>query len=301
MMLSRTGFLGQFCFKLPMKTPALHSPSPLRKALIVVLPIFAVATFSHAAPLLQENFDNLNAGALGGQNGWTALSDVVVTTGGLNYNAGSINIDGGTHRAQSNRLSPDVATPVATKAFASQSDEVWFSFTLLVDSSVNDSRFWFWVSDTTNLNTGLTASVTDNNTGNKNLFSEFRVNTTPTSTSSGGAIEDQVYFFVVRLSKDGSATATDAYDRLEMWVNPTSTTLSGSVIANGPAGNTITDGIANFGLTALSTAATLQWDNLLIGTTQADVLDVYAIPEPSTYAALGAFAVLGVAALRRRR
>lgn len=285
-----------------MKTHTSPAASSLvRKTLSVALPAFALATLSHAAPLLQENFDNLSVGDLGGQNNWTAQSGVAVTAGGLSYQSGAITIDGGSHHAQSTQLSPNTGTPLATHAFAAQSGEVWFSFTLLVNNSTNTSRYWFWVSDTTDINTGVTGAVSDNNTNNKNLFAEIRTVSTPTSTVTGTATEDQVYFFVARLSKDGAATNANAYDRLELWVNPDSTSLTGGFVANAPANAGFTGGIQHFGLTTLSANATLQWDNLLVGTSQADVLDVYAIPEPATYATLGGVAALGLAALRRRR
>lgn len=274
----------------------------MKTTLLACFAALLLPAAASAALLFSETYDTLAPGTLNGQNGWTAQSGVTVAAGGLNYSRGDIIINGGANRAQSNALSPNAATPLATASFAPQSGEVWFSFTMLVDSSANNARYWFWVSDTTDLNSGLTASVADNNTDNKNLFAEFRLNTTPTSTSAGGAaVEDQVYFFVARLSKDGSATNANAYDRLELWVNPGSTSLSGAYVVNAPVNASITGGIQHFGLTALNSAAELQWDNLLVGTSQADVLDIYAIPEPSACAAFGGLAALGLAALRRRR
>ncbi len=105
-----------------------------------------------------------------------------------------------------------------------------------------------------------------------------------------------MHFIVGRLSKDGSATDPNAYDRMELWLNPSSATLgSATATANGPANSSFTGGIANFGLTTLSSSAVLEWDNLRIGTTQLDV-----IPEPATAMLVG-LAALSLVLRRRRR
>lgn len=279
------------------------------KTIPLLIACTALASAAQAALLLQENFDGLNTGNLNGQNGWTAKSGVSVAPGGLSYSAGSLTVSGGANRVESTLIGSGSADYLATKGFAAQSSDVWFSFTLRIDTSDqppttfgNGPRFWFWVSDTTDISTGVTGSVTDNNTGNKNLSSEIRLTSTPTANSSGVIVTDSVYFLVARLSKDGGATLANAYDRLELWVNPTSTSIGAATISSdAPASASFTGGIANFGLTTLSTAADLQWDNLRIGTTRADVVDVYAIPEPASFAALAGLAGLGLAATRRRR
>ena len=267
-----------------------------------------LASAAQGALLLQENFDGLSTGNLNSQNSWTAKSGVSVVAGGLSYNTASLSISGGANRVESTLIGSGSSDYLATKSFAAQSSDVWFSFTLRIDTSTtafgNGPRFWFWVSDTTDISTGVTGSVTDNNTGNKNLSSEIRLSSTATSNSSGVIVTDSVYFLVARLSKDGSATLASAYDRLELWVNPTSTSIGAATISSdAPIGASFTGGIANFGLTTLSTAADLQWDNLRVGTLRADVVDVYAtsIPEPSSFAALAGLAGLGLAAARRRR
>ena len=284
-------------------TTLLRSSVPtLGKSFLALTALLACAPLSHATILLQENFDNRTPGELHGQNNWTAVTGVSVATGGISYSNGTITIDGGANRVESNLLSSGTGSPLATKAFAAQSGDVWFSFTLRIDSAAANSRYWFWVSDTTDINTGATGAVARSNTAMQNIFSELRINTSVDSESVVlSAVDDQTYFFVAKLSKNGSATNTNAYDQMEVWLNPNSTTLTGGLIASSPANASFTGGIANFGLTTLTTAADIQWDNLLVGTTQADVLDVYAIPEPSTYAALVGLAALGLATLRRRR
>lgn len=298
-----------------MKTPAITRPAPRMhstprvrlKTLSALAAFFACATLSPAAVLLQENFDGLTPGDLNGQNSWTADTGLDVVAGGQSYTGGTITISGGANRAQSSVVSsvgpgPGFAvSPLATKSFSSQSGDVWMSFTMSVSNSVVGDRYWFWVSDTTNISTGFTASVGDVNTGNKNLYADTRINTSVTSSSATAYTEGQTVFLVARLSKDGAATNTNAYDRVELWVNPTSTFLGAASASVDRNNSSFTGGVVNFGLSALGGSPTIQWDNLLVGTGQADVLNVYAIPEPSAFAAFGGLAALGFAALRRRR
>lgn len=241
-----------------------------------ILPLWSVSAFS---ALLVENFKARSPGALDGQGEWQALSGVEVVSGGVNYSSGSIVVEGGERHARSQGvLSPTTNAPLATRSFPAQSGEVWFSFTFRVENSVNNSRFWFWVSSTTDLNSGLTASIGDNDTGAKRIAAEIRNNTTPASTASSGFSEGAVTFVIGRLSKEGNATNADAYDRLELWVNPHTVELGEpTAVANGPAGSSFTGGIAHFGITALSSGADLHWDNLRIGSLRADVLDLYHV------------------------
>jgi hypothetical protein len=284
------------------------APSPLdlnrgvlRKTLSVLAPLFACATLSHATVLLQEDFNSLTTGDLNGQNSWTADAGLDVVAGGQSYNSGTLSISGGANRVQSATPSSGVAAPLATKSFTSQSSEVWMSFTMSISTSVNGDRYWFWLSDTTNINSGFTAAVGDTNQGTKGLYAETRINTTAIASTQTTITEGQVIFLVARLSKDGAATDTNAYDRVELWVNPTSTIIGSATTSVDRTDSVFTGGVVSFGLTVLGTTPTLGWDNLLVGTSQADVLNVYAIPEPSTYAALGGLAALGFTALRRRR
>lgn len=279
-----------------------HTPA-MKFCILTPLLVLALIAPAHGALLLSENFDSLNTGALNGQSDWSAVTGVNVTAGGLGYSKGDITIAGGANRVESNLVSTGVDAPLATNSFATQSGEVWFSFTMRIASSAANSRYWFWVSDTTNINSGITGAVANSSTGNQTIFSEIRINTSASPTGITSEVDGETYFFVARLSKDGNATNADAYDRMEVWLNPESTTLSGGVVADAPASVSLTGGIANFGLTTLTSAATIQWDNLLVGTSRADVFDVYTstIPEPSAFALLGGIGALGLAVSRRRK
>lgn len=273
------------------------------KHLAALLPCVALATAAHGGLLLEENFNGLSTGNLNGQNGWTAEAPMQVVTGGLSYSNGSISIDGGANHATWTGAN---SQPLASKTFASQSGEVWFSLTFSVTITDNQNRFWFYVSDDADLaDSGSFGQINNNSNA---LLGGTRIGSTQTAASTGISFANtenlEVTFFLVgRFSKsttDGTAAVGD-YDRMEVWVNPDSTTLGSSFAAISTTGSGITSGIDTFAISALGTgASTVLWDNLRIGTSQADVLDVYAIPEPSAFAAFaGAGALL--CALRRRR
>ncbi|HSI08481.1 MAG: PEP-CTERM sorting domain-containing protein [Rariglobus sp.] len=296
-----------------MKTP---SPSPLdlrlglnrgvlRKTLSVLAPLFACATFSHAAVLLSENFNGLNTGNLGGQNNWTANAALQVAAGGLSYTStsGTIKVLGGTQH--STWTNANIA-PLGSKNFVSQTGDVWFSLTINVTATTTNSRFWFYVSNDADLNdSGVVGQIFS---GSGALGTGARIGSNQTGpTGASTTLPGQTTLFIVghysQSAVGGTATVGD-YDKMEMWVNPDSTTLGVGFTAINTTDASGATAISTFALSALTasgTGATVLWDNLLVGTTQADVLDVYAIPEPSTYAAIGGLAALGLATLRRRR
>ncbi|MEZ0215760.1 MAG: PEP-CTERM sorting domain-containing protein [Rariglobus sp.] len=287
-----------------MKTP---SPSPLdlrlglnrgvlRKTLSVLAPLFACATLSHATVLLQENFNSLSTGDLNGQNLWTADAGLDVAAGGLSYNSGTLSIAGGSKHATWSGIS---IQPLGSKTFASQSGEVWFSLTINVSAADTASKFWFYVSDDADLaNSGVIGKINDNSNA---LLTGYRAGSTQYPSTGTSLNIGSTLFIVGRFSQTGVSSTVGDYDKMEMWVNPDSTTLGVAFTATNATGSGISTGIDTFALTAVGTGSTVLWDNLLIGTSQADVLDVYAIPEPSTYAAFGGLAALGLATLRRRR
>ncbi len=280
------------------------------KILSLIIPCVAFATAAHGALLLQENFEGLNTSPtddqnnLNGQNGWTAGAALDVAAGGLSYSNGSLSISGGSNHATWTGAN---SQPLGSKTFATQSGDVWFSLTFSVTTTDTSNRFWFYVSDDADLGDSGVVGQINNNSGA--LLGGSRIGSTQTATSTGISLTNTanqgVTFFVVgRFSQSttgGTSTVGD-YDRMDVWVNPDSTALGGGFASISTTGAGITSGIDTFAISALGTgASTVLWDNLRVGTTQADVLNVYAIPEPSAAAALAGLGALGVAALRRRR
>ncbi|MDA3875304.1 MAG: PEP-CTERM sorting domain-containing protein [Kiritimatiellae bacterium] len=244
--------------------------------------------------LLTEDFESLTTGDLNGQNGWSAITAVDVAAGGLGYSNGSMVIDGGTKHATWTGAN---AQGIASKAFASQSEEVWFSFTVNVVTTDTANRFWFTVSDDADLgNSGVMGQINSNSGA---LLSGYRAGSTQI-TSAGTPIPTETFLLVGRFSKDGISSSITDYDRMEMWVNPDSATLgtgSNYYDATDATGSGISSGIDTFAISSLGTGATeVQWDNLRIGTTQGDVV----IPEPSTLLLVTIAGLLGVVGLRRK-
>lgn len=264
------------------------------KKLISLIPIVACATIVHGSTLLSENFDDLSTGGLNSQDGWSAVSQMQVASGGLSYSSGDITINGGTqHAAWNGALDQNSAS----KTFSAQTGDVWFSFTFNVVAHTSTSRFWFYVSDTPDLNnSGVMGQI---NTGSGALLGGYRVNSSQ-FTSSGTTMPTTTAFLVGRLSKDGTAVG-DGYDRMEMWLNPSSTDLGTGFVAVSSSAMSNTIEIDTFGIAALTSSSTVQWDNLLVGTSQADVVDVYAVPEPATFAFAAGAIGLALAAYMRRR
>lgn len=275
-----------------------HTPNPISmKKLLPALPLLAFATLGCSAPLLVENFDSLNITDLNGQNGWTADAALDVASGGLSYTKGIISIDGGDKHAT---WSGANVQPLGSKAFASQSSEVWFSLTINVTATDTSSRFWFYVSNDADLaDAGVVGQINSNSTA---LAAGSRIGSSQAISANSSLNAGNTVFIVGRFSQTGITTTVGDYDKMEMWVNPDSTSLGVAFTATNPTGTTggITGGIDTFALTALGTGSTVLWDNLRVGTTQADVLDVYVIPEPSTYTAFGGLAAMSLVVLRRR-
>ena len=182
----------------------------MKKLVCVACLMSGMAVIANGSLLLEETFDGMTAGGLNAQNGWSAVANMDVVAGGLSYGNGDINIDGGEQHVRSTLVSTGIASPLATKSFTSQDDQVWFSLTLSVTNTANNTRYWFWASDTTNINAGITGAIATSSTGNNQLFAEVRNNTSGSSESLGTLVDGTVYYLVGRLSKDGTATNTNA-------------------------------------------------------------------------------------------
>jgi len=222
----------------------------------------------------------------GFRGNWGTTTNVVagltygslLTTGG----AARINVAGWSSTATSYRFitsDPFLSNRVvANGAFGVDGQSLYFSL-LANSSSATAAAFSFALSGSTNVfveNTATTWTLNNNKSGAVASTGSFAINTTA--------------LLVIRADFAPGAT-----DTLSLWVNPTIGSSLGTP-------NATIAGTANFTFNQLTTrsevANAMTFDEFRMGTTFAAVTP---IPEPSAFAALAGFAVLGLAATRRRR
>ncbi len=273
-------------------------------AATVLLPTaLAFQTTASADLIAHEDFESYSAGALNGNgaagDGWTGgwtttfgANNYQVISGGLNYSNGDIQVDGGDRAVQ-------VANNAASnRPFeATSADSIYFS---MLFSYPQDNDAVPGSNDLVGLHLTDDADPQDNyatmgkmpNTDNFAIRLDdggFDTQASDTTVTRG-----ETYFLIGRLSFDGTSTS-DKYDLLEMWVNPTSTTLgtADAVLDNNMG---IDGGIDSLILRAANgPAGDYVMDELRVGT---DVGSV--IPEPASMTLLGIGGLLAIWSRRRR-
>lgn len=269
--------------------------------------VFIVPTpNAEAALIAYDGFNTYAAGDLGGNNsgsGWTgawgtatAANDVVA--GGLDYNGGSISIDGGANNMQKSSGAGGLnADPYFNRSFTpTSSTEVWMSL-LLQQGNLSGTDFLeFYLSDAAAENNSGAVVLSYGAAGVNKLGVRANSSSGNSSAFGGGApTAGTTYLLVMRISGDGAMSATN-YDRVEYWLNATS-----QVLGTATASIDLDMGMASlsyFGMraNALSSGDVFAMDELRIGTT---VTDVVGIPEPGLGTLLGVSA-LGIFLIRRR-
>lgn len=286
--------------------PLLLSRTLLQLPLALALGLLAPRLSSDAAMIAYDGFNSYSVGDLSGNNGgagwnsawssFTAANDVVA--GGLSYSAGSLNINGGANTMQKSSGAGGVnADPYFNRSFSStSSSSIWMSF-LFQSGNLSGTDFLeFYLSDAAGEGNSGAALVNFGASGANKLG--VRANPTLTSgalSSYGGGTPGAgtTYLLVTRISGDGSGSATN-YDRVEFWLNPTSTSL-GAATASVDLDLEVSS-LAYFGVRANGLASTdiFKVDELKIGTTAVDV-----VPEPNSIALVG-LGFLGFILLRRQ-
>lgn len=258
--------------------------------------VILAAAQARASVYLSENFNGYADGALVGNtgSGWQGFSGTAGTLGvvsgaatltsSLSQDAGT-NFDGGTaHISDAIYASFDVtlgALPTGNQSFGGNGTY----FFMFKDSGTSNFRSRVWV--TTN-----NAASGSFRIGIANGSAVLTNTDTPNPVFVGTDLSlGTTYKIAVKLDQTGAAPVCT------LWLNPT-TESSANVIASDTFANTLL-GVTSIALrqaTATVGAGSERVDNILVGTTFADVI---AVPEPSTIMLLGV-GLISLFALRRR-
>lgn len=266
-----------------------------------------VATSANAALVAYDSFDyavgdlNGNNGGTGFTAAWSANAIVDVVNGSLSYQAGNIGVSGGTKTAQ---VTGAIAGPLdnaASRAFTGQSDTVYVSFLfrpLVNGGAAEDDFLQFMLNDDTDQENSGSIGMRNitGTTGNDGYFGRIRdgsAETNAEATPNVLSVVGRTDVLIAKFSKVASAN----YNRLDLFVNPTSS-IEGAPVAtvSRDSGMGLAD-VFSLRLAFLDTGDAYQFDELRIGTTFADVITT--IPEPATMS-LGVMGLLALAARRRK-
>lgn len=246
------------------------------------------------------------AAGSGWAGAWTSSSGSIVADD-MSYSNGSISIDGGGQSVSITGSSSTYFTRGFDTLGTSPGEDIYFSFLFkLAANGAGSDYLNFWISDD---------AVRDNSAGIGDLTTNgarfgARIFGDATGSSDGEFSSNPVYvagttyLLVGRISRDGvDGAAADVFDRVELWVDPTSTTLGDAAITvdfSTEIDESI--GMSFIGLRTVNVGSgdDYRFDEFRVGTSAAGVLGV--IPEPSSAASLlGGIALLAVLGRRCRR
>src|SRR5674476_97670 len=258
-----------------------------RIAVYVAVGVISFVLKANATLLFQEAF-NYNTGGLGanvnpGGSTWTGgNAGLTIASGNLTYSG--LADQGGNELQIANGTA---GTSYAT--FLNQtSGQIYYSF--LFNASVVDSANTYF----TAMNPGTTLPGGSGDAIDAYYYSsgkiELRANAQSATAGTGSALTLGTTYLIVEGIDLDAKTAS-------LWINPTPGAAAPTATAT-LSGITAT-AIDNVGVKAQTGTGTFLVDNLLIGTTWADVTPAIAVPEPGTLALLGGGAVLALAFRRR--
>lgn len=267
----------------------------------------ALSTTSHATLIAYDGFEGYtsnaalqgNSGGSGWATNWSSASTVLTVSPltPITYTGGAITLSGGTRAAQVSTLG--TTDNVASRSFTSQTGTVYFSFLFRIETGAGaDDFIQFSLNNDTDIaNSGSIGDLS--NVSGANTFSArigaLSGGTSVQSTTS--AVGATTFLLVGKISK----TTEGNYNKMSLFVNPTTLTEPGVVSASQTADAGFT-ALSYFTVRVSNLESTDQYrfDELRIGTTWADVVTA-PIPEPSAWATLTGMAALSTVLLRRRR
>ncbi len=284
----------------------------LNRSLIGVIAGLALCQAASAALVVYEDFEyDISGGAgLSGKGSaadgwggaWSGSGTIVAEETAMFYTAGDIAINGGGQSVKINGTSQayftrqfDAITGVT---------EVYFSFLIKSEAGAGADYLNFWLShDADRANSAGIGDVTASNRFGVRIFGDDTGVNNSVQGSTTYAFDGSVNLLVGRISTAGSSgTDDDIFDQIDLWVNPSSTTLGAADLTSDISLELSTSvGLSYFGLQTSNVGSGDDYriDELRIGTSAAGVLST--IPEPSTSALLFGGLTLLAAFGRRTR
>ena len=267
----------------------IQNPSRLTLGKLLAVAASCLAIQSAQATLLFSEAFNYNTGAL--QNNVNGSSTWTGGNSGLTIASGNLTYAGLADQGGNELQIANAAAGSSYIQFANQtSGQVYYSF-LFNPSVVNSANNYF-----TALNPGVSTPNGGSDAINAYYYNngkiELRAAAQGATAGTGTALTLGTTYLIVEMLDLDAKTAS-------LWINPDSSTFGGTAPAAIASLSGVTaTAIDNVGFKAQSGTGTFLVDNLLIGTTWADVTPT-TVPEPSTLVLAG-LGLLGLATRFRR-
>ncbi|HEY9250056.1 MAG TPA: PEP-CTERM sorting domain-containing protein [Rariglobus sp.] len=295
----------------------------MKRIISTLLPVFALglALTSHglrATVIAYDSFDytdDSNLAGLTGGTGWDATTNVGWTVNSnitsATIQSGALVLGNGTDSVLTAASTASNATRYLSSAYSGDSLFIKYTFSVGAGTTSNADRFYMTLLGSGNgggwgnleIGTGVNNSIASTNAGavgdNRIAARVEGSSSNRLAASSPNPILDLTsYTVIVEFSKSVSG-ATNKYNTLRLWVNPTESDYS-SATAKSLTYSTILYSInrINFSLDEVEAGDVFTVNEVMLATTWADVT---AIPEPSTLSLLLGGSALGVVLLNRRR